>query len=64
MTNQEMNIQIVRHIIQARQDQAMDKYVEMAWKSVGDIFEYFLEGNTECLLQFDYLMTNKDAGLE
>ena len=55
-----MNDEIIatlRHILDARVDNADDISSLMAWESARDIVEYALAGNLECLRQFDYLGT-------
>lgn len=50
-------INIIRHILCARIDNADDYSAYIAWTSARDIFEYGLANNIECLRQFDYLST-------
>ena len=57
-------IETVRHIFQARIDQPYNSHTWSAYRSALDIFNYAVEGNYECLKEFDYLMTNADCGLE
>lgn len=47
----------LRHIFDARIDNAADASAYTAWTSARDIVEYALAGNLECLRQFDYLET-------
>lgn len=58
MTNEA--IKILRHIFDARIDNAADSSAYTAWTSARDIFEYALADNIECLRQFDYLETKED----
>ena len=58
-----MNDEIIatlRHILDARVDNADDISSLMAWESARDIVEYALAGNLECLRQFDYLGTARE----
>ena len=50
----------LRHIFDARIDNAADDSAYTAWTSARDIVEYALAGNLECLRQFDYLETRED----
>ena len=50
----------LRHIFDARIDNAVDASAYIAWTSARDIVEYALAGNLECLRQFDYLETKED----
>lgn len=58
MTNE--SIKILRHIFDARIDNANDSSAYVAWTSARDIFEYALADNIESLIQYDYLLTNED----
>ena len=53
-------IATLRHIFDARIDNASDASAYTAWTSARDIVEYALAGNLECLRQFDYLETRED----
>ena len=53
-------IAILRHIFNARIDNAADASAWIAWTSASDIVEYALAGNLECLRQFDYLKTDME----
>lgn len=53
-------IKILRHIFDARIDNANDYSAYIAWTSARDIVEYALADNIECLNQFDYLSTKED----
>lgn len=47
------------HIMQARIDNSIgDSHT--AWESARDCLMYAVEGNSECLNQFDYLTTNDE----
>lgn len=50
-------IEILRHIIRARKDNATTKEEICKMESIRDIIEYALADNIECLRQFDYLPT-------
>lgn len=56
----EQIIKTVRHIFDARIDNAPTQELYTAWTSARYIFEYALAGNLECLHQYDYLLTTKD----
>lgn len=58
MTNE--IIATLRHILDARVDNANDASALNAWESARDIVEYALAGNLECLRQFDYLETKAE----
>ena len=51
---------VLRHILDARIDNAKDTSAYYAWTSARDIVEYALAGNYECLKEFDYLDTKED----
>ena len=53
-------VKILRHIFDARIDNANDNSAYIAWTSARDIVEYALAGNIECLKEFDYLPTLED----
>lgn len=53
-------VDIVRHIFDARIDNATSRYSYLAYCNARDIFEYALAGNIEALEQFDYLKTKED----
>ena len=53
-------VKILRHIFDARIDNANDYSAYIAWTSARDIIEYALAGNIECLNQFDYLPTKEE----
>lgn len=57
-------IELVRHILEARIDNASSPEVYVAYCNARDIFEYALADNYECLKEFDYLLTKADCGLE
>lgn len=59
MTNEALTI--LRHIFDARIDNASNYDVYIAWTSARDIVEYALADNIECLKEFDYLETVQDA---
>lgn len=53
-----MNDEIIttlRHILDARVDNADDVSALTAWRTARNIVEYALADNLECLRQFDYL---------
>ena len=50
-------IKLVRHIIEARIDNASTPEAYVAYCNARDIFEYALANNYECLKEFDYLLT-------
>lgn len=54
-------LKILRHIFDARIDNANDYSTYIAWTSARDIVEYALAGNAECLNQFDYLPTKEEV---
>lgn len=47
-------IKLVRHILEARIDNASTPEVYVAYCNARDIFEYTLADNYECLKEFDY----------
>ena len=53
-------IKVLRHILAARVENANDASSYFAWCSARDIVGYALDGNLECLRQFDYLETKGD----
>lgn len=53
-------VQILRHIFDARIDNACNPDQYTAWTSARDIVEYALANNIEYLSQFDYLPTNDE----
>lgn len=53
-------VNIVRHIFDARIDNASRPSAIMAYHAARDIFEYALAGNVECLREFDYLLTQEE----
>lgn len=53
-------VEILRHIFDARIDNALTHEAYIAWTSARDIVEYALADNLECLRQFDYLETKGD----
>ena len=53
-------LKILRHIFDARIDNAQDDSAYIAWTSARDIVEYALADNIECLREFDYLPTKED----
>lgn len=53
-------LEILRHIFDARIDNALTHEAYIAWTSARDIVEYALADNIECLRQFDYLPTNDE----
>lgn len=60
----EKTIKTLRHIITARIDHASDQSAYIAWCTARDIVEYALAENTECLNQFDYLLTKEDCEID
>ncbi len=54
-------LKILRHIFDARIDNADDCSAYVAWTSAKDIVEYALADNIECLIQFDYLPTKEEV---
>lgn len=54
----------LRHILDARIDNARDISAYYAWTSARDIVEYALANNLEGLSQFDYYPTAEDADFE
>lgn len=50
----------LRHILDARIDNADDPSAYIAWTSARDIIEYALADNIECLAQYDYLPTTEE----
>ena len=54
-------VKILRHIFDARIDNANDHSAYMAWTSARDIVEYALANNIECLKEFDYLLTKEEV---
>lgn len=57
-------LKIMRHIFNARIDNAIDYSAYIAWTSARDIIEYALANNIECLKEFDYLPTLEDLMTE
>ena len=57
-------VETLRHILDARIDNASDQTAYIAWTSARDIFEYALANNFDCLKEFDYLPTVEDADFE
>ena len=57
-------VETLRHILDARIDNASDYATYIAWTSARDIFEYALANNFDCLKEFDYLPTVEDADFE
>ena len=53
-------IKTVRHIFDARIDNASGAEAYIAWCAARDIFEYALAENYECLTQFDDLLTKEE----
>lgn len=53
-------LKVLRHIFDARIDNADDYSAYIAWTSARDIVEYALANNLECLKEFDYLPTKED----
>lgn len=53
-------VEILRHIFDARIDNALTHEAYIAWTSARDIIEYAFAGNYECLKEFDYLDTKED----
>lgn len=51
---------VLRHILDARIDNATDTSAYYAWTSARDIVEYALADNLEGLSQFDYYPTAED----
>lgn len=50
-------LKMMRHIFDARIDNAADASAYEAWTSARDIVEYALADNFDCLKEFDYLST-------
>lgn len=57
-------VETLRHILDARIDNASDAASYTAWTSARDIFEYALANNLECLKEFNYLPTVEDVDFE
>ena len=57
-------VETLRHILDARIDNASDAASYTAWTSARDIFEYALVNNFDCLKEFDYLPTVEDVDFE
>ncbi len=57
-------VETLRHILDARIDNASDAASYTAWTSARDIFEYALANNFDCLKEFDYLPTVEDVDFE
>ncbi len=53
-------VDVVRHIFDARIDNATSRYSYLAYCNARDIFEYALAGNIEVLDQFDYMETKEE----
>lgn len=53
-------LKILRHIFDARIDNADDYSAYITWTSARDIVEYALADNLECLKEFDYLPTKTE----
>ena len=47
-------LEVLRHILDARIDNAQRQEAYIAWTSARDIIEYALADNLECMRQFDY----------
>lgn len=60
----EQVVRTLRHILDARIDNAKDSSAYTAWTSARDIVEYALTNNLEGLSQFDYLPTAEDVDFE
>lgn len=58
MTNETLSA--LRHILDARIDNAESREALLAWYTARDIIEYALADNTEALAQYDYLLTDKE----
>ena len=56
----EKTVELVRHIFDARIDNASRPSAYLAYCNARDIFEYALAGNTEALNEFDYLETKEE----
>lgn len=54
-------IEILRHIFNARIDNANDYSAYVAWTSARDVVEYALANNIECLKEYDYLPTMEEV---
>ena len=54
-------LKVLRHIFDARIDNADDYSAYIAWTSARDIIEYALADNLECLKEFDYLPTKTEV---
>lgn len=54
-------LKMLRHILDARIDNAETPEAYIAWTSARDIVEYALADNIECLRQFDYLPTSEEV---
>lgn len=57
-------VETLRHILDARIDNANDASAYIDWTSARDIVEYALANNLEGLSQFDYLPTVEDVDFE
>lgn len=53
-------IEVLRHILDARVDNASTPYEYTLLCDIRDIVEYALADNLDCLRQFDYLEINED----
>lgn len=53
-------VEILRHIYNARIDNAHSPAEYTAWATARDVIEYALANNVECLTQFDYLLTREE----
>ena len=57
-------LKVLRHIFDARIDNAEDYSAYIAWTSARDIVEYALADNLECLKEFDYLPTKTEIAIK
>lgn len=56
----EKTVELVRHIFDARIDNASRPSAYLAYCNARDIFEYALAGNIEALTQYDYMKTKEE----
>ena len=57
---EEKTLKILRHIFDARIDNAESRESYVIWCDARDLLEYALADNIEALRQFDYLLTNEE----
>ncbi len=59
-TLDQKTVDLVRHIFDARIDNASRPSAFIAYHCARDVFEYALAGNIEALTQFDYMETKEE----